>query len=100
MSMNIAHVINGINTTPFHTVEPVEKTPGVSFASMLTDAMGQVVATDYIDKVSALETVAGADVDIHSVMIDAQKAEITLNLLIQIRNKLVESYQEIMRMQI
>ena len=97
--VNVTHVINGINTTPFQTA-PVDKTPAVSFSSVLEEALGQVVGTDYLDKLSAVETLAGADVDIHSVMIDAQKAELTLNLIIQIRNKLVESYQELMRMQI
>ena len=98
--MDITHIINGIHTTPFQTGAQAEKASEVSFSSMLQEALGQVVSADYADKVSGLETIAGADVDIHSVMIDAQKAEILLNLIIQIRNKLVESYQEIMRMQI
>ena len=97
--MNITHIINGIHTKPYQTI-PVEKEPRIPFSSVLNEALGQVVGTDYLDKLSGVETVAGADVDLHSVMIDAQKAEITLNLIIQIRNKLVESYQELMRMQI
>ena len=97
--MVINHVINGIYTTPFQTAQH-DATPGVPFSSVLTEALGQVVGTDYLDKLSGVEAVAGGDVDIHSAMIDAQKAEITLNLIVQIRNKLVESYQELMRMQI
>lgn len=38
--------------------------------------------------------------DIHEVMISMEKASLALNLTIEIRNKLVESYQEIMRMQV
>lgn len=38
--------------------------------------------------------------DIHEVMISMEKASLALNLTIEIRNKLVEAYQEIMRMQV
>ena len=106
--MNITHTIYGINTTPFRVADTQRTqnaelgTQTSSFAAILSQALGveQVVGTDYLDKLSGVQTVAGDDVDIHSVVIDAQKAEIALNLTLQIRNKLVESYQEIMRMQI
>jgi len=38
--------------------------------------------------------------DLHEVMVSAAKADISLRLLVKIRNKLVEAYQEIMRMQL
>jgi flagellar hook-basal body complex protein FliE len=38
--------------------------------------------------------------DIHEVMIAAQKANISLQLLVEIRNKMMESYRELMRMQV
>ena len=43
--------------------------------------------------------ITGEVEDLHQVMIAAQKASITLDLTIQVRNKVVEAYQEIMRMQ-
>ncbi|AST58988.1 flagellar hook-basal body complex protein FliE [Thermoanaerobacterium thermosaccharolyticum] len=36
--------------------------------------------------------------NIHNVMIDAAKADIALELTIQIKNKILDAYQEIMRM--
>ena len=42
----------------------------------------------------------GEDVELHDVMIASQKASITLNATLEIRNKVVEAYQEIMRMQV
>ncbi|MBE3569962.1 MAG: flagellar hook-basal body complex protein FliE [Bacillales bacterium] len=42
----------------------------------------------------------GDDVDLHEVMIASQKAQVALNLAIEVRNKAVEAYQEIMRMQV
>ena len=98
--MNITHAIQGIHTTPFRAAPAVEENADNSFSSYLQQALGQVSATDYADKLSGIEALMGDDIELHSAIIDAQKAEITLNLLLQIRNKLVEAYQEIMRMQI
>ena len=42
----------------------------------------------------------GGNVDLHEVMIASQKASITLNATMEVRNKAVEAYQEIMRMSV
>lgn len=42
----------------------------------------------------------GADVPLHQMIIEFEKASVSLNLLIQVRNKLLEAYQEIMRLQV
>ena len=43
---------------------------------------------------------AGEPLDVHQVMIAAQEASVALNLAIQVRNKLVEGYQELMRVNV
>jgi flagellar hook-basal body complex protein FliE len=94
-------MIPGINTTPRTTgTQAVAATGESGFAAFLQQALGQTAATDYADKTTALSAVLGQSDDIHGAVIAAEKAEIALNLTLQIRNKLVESYQEIMRMQI
>ncbi|MBS4024757.1 MAG: flagellar hook-basal body complex protein FliE [Clostridia bacterium] len=45
------------------------------------------------------QLVTGEITDIHQVMIASEKASISLQFAIQVRNKLVEAYQEIKRMQ-
>lgn len=77
-----------------------EETPQVSFDSFLSDAMNNAVAADVSDQVNSLENLAGYDHDLHTNMLETSKAELTLNLAIQIRNKVVDSYNEIMRMQV
>lgn len=42
----------------------------------------------------------GGDVEIHDVMIAAEKAGISVALTMQLRNKLLDAYQEIMRMSV
>jgi flagellar hook-basal body complex protein FliE len=46
-----------------------------------------------------LEFAVGRRHDLHEVMIATEKAGISFRLLVQIRNKLLEAYQEVMRMQ-
>ena len=46
------------------------------------------------------KAITGEIQDIHRVTIAAQKAAISLQLTAEIRNKIMESYQEIMRMQV
>ncbi len=42
----------------------------------------------------------GEDVPLHRMVIEFEKASVALNLLIEVRNRLLEGYQELMRMQI
>lgn len=43
---------------------------------------------------------AGEIEDLHGVMLDLEKAKLSLSLVVQVRNRLLESYQEVMRMQL
>ena len=43
--------------------------------------------------------IAGESEDVHSVALSVQRAELTFELGLQIRNKVVQAYQEVMRMQ-
>ena len=44
--------------------------------------------------------VSGEEVDLHDVMISAEEASVAFEMLMEIRNKLLEAYQEINRMQV
>ena len=70
------------------------------FAETLQSAVGQVnenqVAADRA--VEKLQT--GESRNLHEVMISLEKADISMRLLVQVRNKVIEAYQEIMRMQV
>ncbi|MGA3173658.1 MAG: flagellar hook-basal body complex protein FliE [Syntrophorhabdales bacterium] len=67
------------------------------------------ILKDSINKVMELEEEAGKQAerltkmesqDVHNTMISAQKADLTFQLMMQIRNKIIDAYQEIMRMQV
>ena len=70
------------------------------FANVLSDAFANASQLDAADKASGLELLLAESDDLSGIMIDVQKAELSLNLAIQIRNKIVDSYNEIIRMQV
>lgn len=72
----------------------------VSFIDTLREKLDgvndkQLQAEDMTEKL-----IKGEDVDIHEVMLSTEEAKMSLELAVQIRNKIVEAYQEINRMQI
>jgi len=72
----------------------------ISFKSLLADALGQVNQLQQNADAGAVKLAAGGDVGLDEVMLAVQKAELALQMTTQIRNKLVDAYQEIVRMQI
>lgn len=71
-----------------------------NFAATLKNAIAEVNALQIQSDTLTNKLIKGDDVDLHEVMIAAQKASITLNATMEIRNKVVEAYQEIMRMNV
>ena len=73
--------------------------PASGFADLLGKAVGQLQSiTDNADsKVNAMAT--GQDVDLHDVMLAVETESLAMSLATTIRNKAVEAYQEVFRMQ-
>jgi flagellar hook-basal body complex protein FliE len=69
------------------------------FTETLRSAMDQVeqLQGSADNKVAAL--LDGNGVDVHSAMIAVEKADLSFQLMMQVRNKIVSAYQEISRMQ-
>jgi flagellar hook-basal body complex protein FliE len=79
-------------------------TPGAdapkSFADTLKDAVNDVNQAQKEADVKMQELATGKNHNIHDVMLTAEKADISLKLMVQVRNKIIEAYQEIMKMQV
>jgi flagellar hook-basal body complex protein FliE len=71
-----------------------------SFADIFTEALNTVSATDNADKTSTVALLTGQTDDMAGLLIDSQKAEIALSLALSLRNKVLDAYTEIMRMQV
>jgi len=66
---------------------------GEALAKMITSSEQSGDAAN-----SAVEQMLGGTGDVHDAMIALQRAELTLQLTVQVRNKLVQAYQEILKM--
>lgn len=88
----------GINTQ-WEVNKGSRKAKGGSFSDTLKDFThyvdGELQKADQIKQ----EFAVGKRSDLHEVMIASEKADLSFRLLLQIRNKMLEAYQEIMRMQ-
>lgn len=71
-----------------------------SFQQLLSQAIQDVNAKHVEAEQMTQKLMTGEIQDVHQVMIAAQKASLSLQLTVQVRNKVVEAYQEIMRMQV
>jgi len=71
-----------------------------SFKDMLKNAINEVNNAQIESDVATEKLARGENIELHEVMIAAQKASITMQAALEIRNKAVEAYQEMMRMQV
>ena len=75
-------------------------TPQTSFADQLKNAVAEVDGLQANREEMVEKMVTGEATEVHDVMIAAKESQLAFELLLEIRNKLLESYQEIMRMQV
>jgi flagellar hook-basal body complex protein FliE len=81
--------------------EPGIQAEGGDFGSMLMDVLKEVNEAQNKSKELQEDLITGRrSVDIHEVMISVEKASTAMQLTMAVRNKLLESYQEISRMQV
>ena len=73
---------------------------GTSFSDILAGAIGNAVQTDTENAYDTLALLSDENMDISTSMIAAQKSELAVNLAVQVRNKVVDAYNEIMRMSV
>lgn len=71
-----------------------------TFANTLKEAISKVNDQQIQSDTMTEKLINGGDVELHEVMIASQKASIILNATMEVRNKVIEAYQEIMRMSV
>lgn len=72
----------------------------MDFAKILKDELNKVNDLQVQGDIKNQELLSGESQDIHSVLLKTEEARLSLEMAVQIRNKLIESYQEINRMQL
>jgi flagellar hook-basal body complex protein FliE len=94
--------IEGLSTVASRPAYRLEEnaTPAASFADTLRKAVADVNNLQAQRDEMVEGMVAGEVSEVHDVMVAAEEAQLAFELLLEVRNRLLESYQEIMRMQV
>jgi flagellar hook-basal body complex protein FliE len=67
------------------------------FESFLKDAVQQTMETDATTQIDAVNLTTGNSDSPHSILINAAKADLAVQMLVSVRNKAMDAYNEIMR---
>ncbi|MBI3584296.1 MAG: flagellar hook-basal body complex protein FliE [Nitrospinae bacterium] len=70
------------------------------FGDVLKESIGEVNRLQNEAEKAAKDLALGRAENIHDVMISMEKASVSFRLMMQVRNKIIEAYQEVMRMQV
>ena len=71
-----------------------------TFAKIFSESVGKVNEMQVQSDTAIKELVAGRSKNIHETMLTIERADTSLKLMMQVRNKVLDAYREIMRMQI
>ncbi len=90
-------------------IPPISHTPGESskvgenkssFSNVLKDKIGEINKLQLDADVAIAKVELSDSGSIHEAMIAMEKASISFKTMLQVRNKMLEAYQEVMRMQV
>ena len=73
---------------------------GAGFGEVLNQFVGEVNQKQLASTQAVNALLAGKEIPLHQAMIAMQEAGVAFQLMVEVRNKLLEGYQELMRMQI
>lgn len=83
----------GLSPTP-------ESSSSTGFGKMLSESIEKVNQYQADSDRAVKELVAGRNKNIHETMLTMERADTSLKLMMQVRNKVLEAYREIMKMQV
>ncbi|NOX54386.1 MAG: flagellar hook-basal body complex protein FliE [Planctomycetes bacterium] len=102
----MAEPISSFGTVPPWPMRPAESAgatvptgkPAAGFQDLLVRALEETSSLEQQAQVSVLESLTGGDVTQVEALAAMKKADLALRLMLQVRNKIVEAYQQIQQM--
>ena len=76
------------------------RSAGNSFENTIQSFVGEVAGKQAAAGEAVNGLLSGKNVSLHQAMIGMEEASISFQLMVEVRNKMLESYQELMRMQV
>jgi flagellar hook-basal body complex protein FliE len=94
--------LDPVRTPATQTAGPVEGPAAAAeaFGQLLSSAVGSIDKLQKTADTNVTKLASGQPVDLHDVTISLEQANLSFQLGMQVRNKLIEAYQEVMRMQV
>ena len=89
-----------VNLPVITPAKPATQAPAEAFGSVFQDAISRVEQFRLDAQSSVDRFLSGDSEELHTVALKAQQAELSFELFLQVRNKIVNAYQEVMRMQV
>jgi flagellar hook-basal body complex protein FliE len=102
MSMNISglgSIVPPALATPAPAA-PASGSAGTSFADALSSAINEVESSHNSAAEGVNQFLSGEGNDLHSTILASQRADLEFQMFMQVRNKVVSAYQEVMKMQL
>jgi flagellar hook-basal body complex protein FliE len=90
--------VSGVNLPDLIRPAGQASTPG-AFQEVLSGAINKVESFGQNASASVERFLSGENEELHTTILATQQAELSMDLFLQTRNKMVSAYQEIMRMQ-
>jgi flagellar hook-basal body complex protein FliE len=99
--MNQINTVSGSSPLPLKQVveNPIEQAQ-TGFGEIIKETISKTAAAESQGDKAIEGLVSGQAKNLHEVMIIVEKADISLKMLVQFRNKALQAYEEIMRLQI
>ena len=110
--MSSINLINPLSAAPLTRIDAPLPKPGVGFGGaaptaptegfgkMLDSVVASVESKQNNAQAMSRKVLLGENDQLHQSVIAMQEASVAFSMMIEVRNKLVESYQELMRMQV
>ena len=89
-----------LGTQASEATQAVQAVQGAGFGDILSKFVGEVNEKQITSTQAVNDLLAGKDIPLHQAMIAMQEAGVAFQLMVEVRNKLLDGYQELMRMQV
>lgn len=93
------HYLNFNQLNHFEDIPPIKGNHFLDFQKILSQSLDQL-NQELIKADQMAQKMMLGQVDVHQAMIAIEQAHLTLKFMIQIRNKIIAAYEEIMRIQL
>jgi flagellar hook-basal body complex protein FliE len=94
----------GSSAAPVASAVVPTAAPGVDaagqFGQLVSDGLGKVNESLLAAQAGMQGLAAGTAPDLHRVMIQMEESQLSFQLMLQVRNRLLEAYQDVMKMQV